>query len=101
MAIRMLGIHYPRADSLDDFIQRTCRVAAFLRSQADCLDVDVWRTVAGDAVVSSAVFQTPEALQAALAATRDLPEIAFDDRETQHRQIFQLVQPDQTSGEPL
>ncbi|MGP3976239.1 antibiotic biosynthesis monooxygenase [Streptomyces sp. 8N114] len=89
MTAGFIAFHYPRPEHFEEFVGRTHQVKEFLQSKAGFLSADIWATTDGDAVITSARFESEEALGAALAAARELGSIAgFDEREYKPREIF-------------
>ncbi|MFR9774360.1 antibiotic biosynthesis monooxygenase [Nocardia sp. SC052] len=92
MTIGFVGTHYPKPEYFNEFVDRVHRVAAVLESTAGCLSVACWISDTGDAVVSTALFESDEALNesfsAVLAADVD---VNFDDRELKPRSVLKLL----------
>ena len=94
MTVGFLAIHYPHASHRDEFIARVQHAVEVLRSTPGCLAADCWVAVTGDAVVSTAQFDS-EGAQASSFATAKAAGVDFDydERERRPREIFQLVVP--------
>jgi heme-degrading monooxygenase HmoA len=94
MTVGFVAIHYPHASHREDFISRVHHVAGVLRSTPGCLGADCWVAVEGDAVVSTAQWESEEAEASSFAAAKAAgADFAFDEREVRPREIFRLVSP--------
>ena len=91
MTAGFVGLHYPRPEHFEEFVERVHRVADWFRSAPGARSVEVWATTDDDAVVSIARFDSEEALRAAFTGARELSEAVFDDRERKPRRIIPLV----------
>jgi heme-degrading monooxygenase HmoA len=91
MTVGFVAAHYPQPTHFDKFVARVQQVAEVLRSTPGCLSAECWVTISGDAVVSTAQWESDEAFTASFAAVRDAGmDVTFDERERQPRQIFKL-----------
>jgi len=92
MKIGFVAIHYPHISNREEFISRVQQAAEVMRPTPGCLSADCWVTVAGDAVVSTAQWESEEALVSSFATARAAGvDFDYDERESRPRQIFRLV----------
>ena len=86
MTVGFVAAHYPQPTHFDKFVARVQQVAEVLRSTPGCLSAECWVTISGDAVVSTAQWESDEAFTASFAAVRDAGmDVTFDERERQPR----------------
>jgi len=91
MTAGFIAFHYPLPEHFEEFVDRTHTVKEFLQTKPGFLSADIWATADGAAVVTSAHFESEEALGSAMAAARELdPVTAFDAREYKPREIFSV-----------
>ena len=96
MTIGFVAIHYPRIAHREEFISRVQQAAEVMRPTPGCLSAECWVTVAGDAVVSTAQWESEEAMGSSFAVARAAGvDFDYDEREARPREIFRLVQPPQ------
>lgn len=62
MKVGLVGLHYPRAEYREEFVARVQHAAEVIRSTAGCLSVDCWVSAAGVVVVSTAQWETRDAM---------------------------------------
>ncbi len=94
MKIGFVAIHYPHISSREEFISRVQQAVEVMRPTPGCLSADCWVTVAGDAVVSTAQWETEEAMASSFATARAAGvDFDYDERESRPREVFRLVQP--------
>jgi quinol monooxygenase YgiN len=92
MKIGFVAIHYPHISHREEFISRVQQAAEVMRPTPGCLSADCWVTVAGDAVVSTAQWESEEALVSSFATARAAGvDFDYDERESRPREIFRLV----------
>jgi quinol monooxygenase YgiN len=92
MTIGFVAVHYPEPTRFDEFVARVRQVAEALRLTPGCLSAECWVTIDGDAVVSTAQWESDEAFAASFAAARDAGvDVTFDERERRPRQVFKLL----------
>lgn len=91
MTFAFLAFHHPRPEHFEEFVERTHRVAAALRTAQGCLSTEVWATADGDAVVTMGRFDSEDAYHSAFRTLSGLGDVvSFDDRERKPRQILSL-----------
>jgi quinol monooxygenase YgiN len=91
MTVGFVGIHYPQSAHFEDFVGRVQQAVEVLRAAPGCLSVACWVTAEGDAVVSTAQFESDEALAASFAAAGEAGvDFAYDERERAPRQVLTL-----------
>lgn len=87
----MVAIHYPQEVHREEFLSRVQRAAQVIGSAPGCLSADCWLGAAG-AVVSTAQWETAEAMKASFrAAELAGVDFTFDDREARPREIHHLL----------
>jgi quinol monooxygenase YgiN len=92
MKIGFVAIHYPHISSRKEFISRVQQAVEVMRPTPGCLSADCWVTVAGDAVVSTAQWETEEAMASSFATARAAGvDFDYDERESRPRESFRLV----------
>jgi heme-degrading monooxygenase HmoA len=92
MKVGMIGTHYPRASHREEFISRVHQVAEVFQRTPGCLSADCWLSGVGDAVISIVQWESDEAFAAGFAAVEAAGlDIAYDERESQPREILRLV----------
>lgn len=91
MTVGFVGVHYPQPEHFDDFIARVDQAVEVLQATPGCLSAACWVTDDGDAVVSTARFESDEALTASFAAAVEAGvDFAYDERERLPRQVLTL-----------
>jgi len=94
MTVGFVAVHYPDAAHRDDFISRVQHAAEVLRSTPGCLAADCWIAVTGDAVVSTAQWESEEAQTCSFAIAKAAGvDFDYDEREIRPREILRLVSP--------
>jgi quinol monooxygenase YgiN len=92
--VGFVATHYPHAAHQAEFVARVQHAAYVLRSTPGCLSADCWLTADGDAIVSTAQWESEEAQAASLATARAAGvDFDYDERETRPRDIIRLVSP--------
>ncbi|WP_328411456.1 antibiotic biosynthesis monooxygenase [Nocardia sp. NBC_00403] len=91
MTVGFVAFRYPVPAHFDEFVARVHKVRAVLRSSPGCLSAECWVTSEGDAVVSTAAWDSDDTYSAAFAAVFSAGvDATFDERECRPRQIFEL-----------
>lgn len=93
MTYGFVAYHYPAAEHFEEFLGHCHQVADTARGKPGCLSVQVWVTSDGDAVVSTAEFESEEAFQGLAEAGREMgatPD-GLSDLEIKPRQVQFLV----------
>ena len=86
----MVAIHYPWDAHREEFVSRVQHAAQVMGAAPGCLSADCWLTAAG-AVVSTAQWETAEAMKASFRAAEAAGvDFTFDDREARPREIHHL-----------
>lgn len=96
MTIGFIAFHYPHPSHRDEMIDRVEHAVAVINAQPGCLGAECWLTDTsdGEAVVSSARWESAAARDAAFAAARDAgADFRFDEREVRPRLIWDLTTP--------
>ena len=94
MKVGFVAIHYPHSAYREDFILRVQRAAEVMRPTPGCLSADCWVTIAGDAVVSTAQWDSKDAQASSFATARAAGvDFDYDERESRPREILRLVSP--------
>ncbi len=70
MKVGFVGIHYPHISHREEFISRVQRAVEVIRLTPGCLSADCWVTVAGDAVVSTAQWESEDARVSSFATAK-------------------------------
>ncbi len=92
--VGLIAVHHPRPGDRGEFIARVELAAAAMRPTPGCLSAECWLDVAGDAVISTALWESEQARRASLAAARAAGvDFAYDERESRPREIIRLVAP--------
>jgi quinol monooxygenase YgiN len=92
MKVGFVAIHYPHISHREEFIARVQRAAEVMRLTPGCLSADCWVTVAGDAVVSTAQWESEDALASSFATAKAAGvDFDYDERESRPREILRLV----------
>lgn len=88
--IGMIGVHHPRLEHRDEFVERVRRAAEVIGRSPGCLGADCWTTDDG-AVVSTVQWLSKSAMHASFAAAEDAGvDFTYDDREAKPRTITML-----------
>jgi len=94
MKVGFVAIHYPHSAYREEFILRVQRAAEVMRPTPGCLSADCWVTIAGDAVVSTAQWDSKDAQASSFATARAAGvDFDYDERESRPREILRLVSP--------
>lgn len=88
MSFGFVAFHYPAPEDVEEFIEGCHQVIEVGRSRPGLLHAEVWVTPGGDAVVTTAAFESREAFAAAAEATASMT--ADDSREVKPRQVHFL-----------
>lgn len=92
MKVGFIGIHYPHIPHREEFISRVQRAVEVMRPTPGCLSADCWVTAAGDAVVSTAQWESEEALASSFATAKAAGvDFDYDERESRAREILRLM----------
>jgi quinol monooxygenase YgiN len=92
MKMGLVAIHYPHPPHYEEFISRVRQVVEIIRQTPGCLSADCWVTVAGDAVISTAQWESEEALTSSFAAAKAAgADLTYDERESRPRDVYRLV----------
>ncbi len=92
MKVGFVEIHYPHISHREEFISRVRRAVEVMRPTPGCLSADCWVTAAGDAVVSTAQWESEEALASSFATAKAAGvDFDYDERESRAREILRLM----------
>ena len=92
MKVGLVALHFPRPEHWDEMIARVHRAAEVMAATPGCLAVDCWVSDDGQAVVTTAQWESKQALMAGFAAVRTAGvDFDYDVRESRRRQVFMLA----------
>ena len=92
MKVGLVALHFPRPGHRDEMIARVHRAAEVMAATPGCLAVDCWVSDDGQAVVTTAQWESKQALMAGFAAVRTAGvDFDYDERESRRRQVFMLA----------
>jgi quinol monooxygenase YgiN len=92
MKVGFVAVHYPHTAHREAFIARVQSAAEVMRPTPGCLSADCWVTADGDAVVSTAQWESEDALASSFAIARAAGvDFDVDERESRPRQILRLL----------
>jgi heme-degrading monooxygenase HmoA len=73
-------------------ISRVQQAAAVMAATPGCLTVDCWVSEDGEAVVTTAQWESGQALTAGFAAVQAADvDFGYDERESRPREVFKLI----------
>ena len=94
MAFAVVAFHYPKPEHRQELIRRLAAAVEVMATAEGCVDVAYWAERESGALVATATFTSEDgwsrALEAVLAAEVDF---AYDERESQPRDVYFLVEP--------
>lgn len=92
MKVGLVALHYPRPEHWDEMISRVHRAAGVMAATPGCLAADCWVSEDRQAVVTTAQWESEQALTAAFSAVQAAGvDFDYDERESRPREVFKLI----------
>ncbi len=92
MKVGLIAIHYPHISHREEFASRVQRAVEVMRPTPGCISAECWLTVTGDVVVSTAQWESGEALASSFAIAKAAGvDFDYDERESRPREILRLM----------
>jgi quinol monooxygenase YgiN len=92
MKVGLVAVHYPRREHREQMISRVHQAADVMAATPGCLAVDCWVSEDGQTVVTTAQWESEQALVAGFSAVRAAGvDFDYDERESRPREVFKLL----------
>ncbi|MBO0787254.1 MAG: antibiotic biosynthesis monooxygenase [Actinobacteria bacterium] len=92
MKVGLVARHYPCPEHWDEMISRVHRAAEVMAATPGFIPADCWVSDDGRAVVTTAQWESEQALMAGFAAVRAAGvDFDYDERESQPHEVVRLI----------